>query len=131
MAATIHYTIEKSEITGARAHYEQLVQLLDAPADYWKAQTPIPFRPLKGFEMDETGQKITKLNFSPETLPGHLHTLLVLMAARMPGLSLQIGIEGAAEGPTGLRLVHGKLEARDRDGSWGPVPHHSSLIGKK
>ena len=44
------------------------------------------------------------------------------MAARMPGLSLQIGIDGAGEGPIGLRLVHGKLEARGRDGSWDLDP---------
>ncbi len=130
MASPFRYSVGKSQLAGVRAHYEQLVQLMDAPADYWKAQTPIPFRPVESFEMDESGGRITGMTFSPETRPEHVHTLLVLMAARMPGLSLQIDMEGAPD-LTGLRLVHGKLEARRADGAWSAVPHHSSLIGKK
>ena len=68
--------------------------------------------------------------FAAETRPAHLQTLLVLAAARMPGITIVFGVEGS-EGITGLRLARGKLEARDPAGKWGSIPHHSSLIGRK
>jgi hypothetical protein len=65
-----------------------------------------------------------------------LETLLVLMVARMPGLSLEISMDGGgAQDPAGFRLVHGKLEAGRRSSTgeiaWEKLPHHTTLIGAK
>jgi len=124
----------ESRLAGSAAHREQLEQLLRAPDDYWKAQTPIAFNPAKGFEWTPDGTRFGRLDFDSKVTPRDLETLLVVMAARMPGLSIALSVEG--EGAlSGLRLVHGKLEAgrRSEDGglTWGKLPHHSTLIGSK
>ena len=64
---------------------------------------------------------------------GQMETLLVLMAARMPQITADFEVSGIGA-LTGLRLLLGKLEAGRSEGGetlWGPLPHHSTLIGSK
>jgi hypothetical protein len=129
------YEMVSSRLAGSRAHCEQLEQLLAAPESYWKAQTPVGMKPVDAFELSPDGTTLSKLVLAGQVTPREIETLLVLMAARMPGLSLELRIEGSETDLVGLRLWLGKLEAghRSADGAtaWAPVPHHSSLIGSK
>ena len=130
-----HFALTRSRLAGSPAHHEQLRQLLEAPDDYWKAQTPIGFRPLTAFALDPTGDSFAELALGGAVASSHLRTLLVLMAARMPALSIEFAIQGDPGGWAGLRLVRGKLEGRREeagpDGRWGSIPHHSTWIGQK
>jgi hypothetical protein len=128
------YEMISSRLAGAPAHREQLEQLLAAPEAYWKAQTPVGMKPVDSFEVSSDGTTLSKLVLNGKVTPREIETLLVLMTARMPGLSMEFRVEGAGD-LVGLRLWLGKLEAgrRTADGRtvWAPVPHHSSLIGSK
>jgi hypothetical protein len=133
--AALRFTLVRSRLAGDPAHYDQLRQLLEAPDAYWKAQTPVGFRPVKAFALDPARDSFTELTLGETVTSSHLRTLLVLMAARMPGLSIEFAIEGDPGGWAGLRLVRGKLEGRREgtgpDSPWGSIPHHSTWIGQK
>jgi hypothetical protein len=133
--ASIRCQLVSSQLAGPRAHLEQLTQLLEAPQNYWKAQTPLPLKPVASSRIDAAGGVISDLSFAPNVTTRHVETLFVLMAARMPGLSIRVAIDGSPEGITGMRLVRGKLEV-ERAGdagrkTWSRIPHHSTLIGSK
>jgi hypothetical protein len=134
MPANPRFTLVRSKLVGPAAHHEQLLQLLNAPIDYWKAQTPIPGKPTGRIAVAADGASFTEFQVADGTTLGQMETLLVLMAARMPQLSVTFDVAGAGD-VTGLRLLLGKLEA-GRAGAggatdWQPLPHHSTLIGSK
>lgn len=133
--AVPRFTLISSRLAGTAAHHQQLQQLLEAPDDYWKAQTPVGFRPVITVALDPAQGTVAGLVLDGAATSSHLQTLLVLMAARMPDLTAEFAIEGDPGGWTGLRLVHGKLEGRrgeaGSDARWGSIPHHSTLIGRK
>jgi hypothetical protein len=88
------------------------------------------------FEIAPDGSRFPVFELGDEVTLRDLETLLVLMAARMPGLSIEFRIDGAPGEIVGLRLVLGKLEAAttsppDGELSWARLPHHSTLIGSK
>jgi hypothetical protein len=124
-----------SRFAGSPAHLEQLLQLLGAPEGYWKAQTPIGFNPIASFEQNPEGTAFSNLVLTDKVTQREIETLLVVMTARMPGLSMEFRIEESENGLVGLRLVLGKLEAGrlgpDGQVVWARIPHHSSLIGSK
>ncbi|MDZ4805559.1 MAG: hypothetical protein SGI90_11930 [Candidatus Eisenbacteria bacterium] len=134
MPANPHFTLVRSRLVGAPAHHDQLLQLLGAPPDYWKAQTPIPMKPVSRVAVAADGNSFTEFTTAPGLTAGQMETLLVLMSARMPQISTTFEISGAGD-LAGLRLLLGKLEAgrRSADGevTWGPLPHHSTFIGSK
>jgi hypothetical protein len=134
MPASPRFTLVKSRLTGPQAHHEQLLQLLNAPVDYWKAQTPLPMKPTGRIGVAPDGGSFAEFQVADGTTLGQLETLLVLMAARMPQISITFDVSGAGD-VTGLRLLLGKLEAgRSAPGGatdWQPLPHHSTLIGSK
>lgn len=129
------FTLVRSRLEGNPAHYEHLRQLLEAPEAYWAAQTPVGFRPVEGFDLDPAGEAFVRLSPVGKVTSSHLQTLLVLMASRMPGLSIEFEVRDDPDGWTGLRLVRGKLEGRWADaaaaGSWGEIPHQATWIGRK
>lgn len=133
--ATCRYTLVRSKIMGPEAHFDQLQQLLSAPPDYWKAQTPLPIRPMERFSIAPDRSGFSEFQLCENVTTGQVETLLVLMAARMPQLSLELRVEGGAGDLAGLRLWYGKLEAGHRGASgeveWRKLPHHSTLIGSK
>ena len=133
--APCRYMLVRSRLMGAEAHYEQLQQLLNAPLDYWKAQTPLPVKPVDHAAFAADRITFSQLEIAAGITPAQLETLLVLMAARMPQVSVEFNVEGAPGDLAGLRLWYGKLEAARRgpDGSiaWIQLPHHSTLIGSK
>jgi len=134
MPANPSFTLVRSRLVGAPAHHEQLLQLLGAPLDYWKAQTPIPLVPVGRVAVSVDKASFSEFNAAPGLTAGQMETLLVLMAARMPQISVTFDVTGAGD-LTGLRLLLGKLEAGRRSAGgevvWGPLPHHSTLIGSK
>lgn len=135
------WTLVSSALAGPPAHHEQLQQLLDAPDPYWKAQTPVGFRPVARATMDSAKRGFQEFAVSNQAGLGEVITLCVLMAARMPGLSIDLRVSppaalavNAPSDVSGVRLVRGKLEigrALGGELQWTPPPHHSSLIGKK
>lgn len=128
------FSLVRSRLVGAPAHHEQLRQLLDAPLDYWRAQTPIPIKPVNRVAVAADGTSFTEFTPVDGLTTGQMETLLVLMAARMPQISATFAIEGAGD-LVALRLLLGKLEAGRRstggETTFGPLPHHSTLIGSK
>jgi hypothetical protein len=130
----VRYQLVRSRLAGPPDHHEQLHQLLNAPPDYWKAQTPLPLRPVARAQAAPDGASFTEFQLADGLTPGQLETLLVLMAARMPQVGIEFSVSGAGD-IVGLRLVLGKLEVARLDGSgettWRPLPHHSTLIGSK
>ena len=134
MTSKPRYEMVSSRLAGSPAHREQLEQLLAAPESYWKAQTPVGFKPVESFEVSSDGTTLSKLVLTGQVTQREIETLLVLMAARMPGLSVELRIDGSETDLAGIRLWLGKLEAGRRSNGavvWAPVPHHSSLIGSK
>jgi hypothetical protein len=129
------FVLVRSRLEGNPEHHEELRRLLEAPEAYWVAQTPVGFRPVTGFAVDPTGEAYAELALDARVAPDHLQTLLVVMAARMPGLSIEFAVSGDPAGWAGLRLVRGKLEGRREDegpaASWKSLPHHSTWIGRK
>lgn len=135
------WTLVGSALAGPTAHVDALIQLLEAPDAYWKAQTAIPFRPVTRFALDSTRTRCAECVIDGRATLSHVETLLVTMAARMPGLSLELRVTPAGPimpgSPTlvgGVRLARGKLEVGIGSGgdlSWQAPPHHSTLIGKK
>jgi len=134
MPANPRFTLVRSKLVGPAAHHEQLLQLLNAPVDYWKAQTPIPGKPTGRIGLAADGASFAEFQVVDGVTLGQLETLLVLMAARMPQISVTFDVSGAGE-VKGLRLLLGKLEAGRAGASetidWQPLPHHSTLIGSK
>jgi hypothetical protein len=131
---TVRYQLVRSRLSGPPAHHEQLHQLLSAPLDYWKAQTPLPIRPVARVQVAPDGASFTEFQVADGITPGQLETLLVLMAARMPQAGIEFSVSGAGD-IVGLRLVWGKLEAArlgaGGEAAWQALPHHSTLIGSK
>ena len=133
MPASPRFTLRRSQLVGPPAHHEQLLQLLNAPDDYWKAQTPIPFKPTRQVAVSADGGSFSDFQVVDGVTVGQMETLLVLMAARMPQITADFEVSGIGA-LTGLRLLLGKLEAGRSEGGetlWGPLPHHSTLIGSK
>ncbi len=134
MPANPNFTLVRSRLVGAQAHHEQLLQMLGAPLEYWKAQTPIPLKPIQRVAVAADGASFTEFTTAAGLTFGQMETLLVLMAARMPQISVTFDVGGSGE-LAGLRLLLGKLEVGRRSTgdeiSWGPLPHHSTLIGSK
>jgi len=134
MAANLRFTLVRSKLVGAPAHHEQLLQLLNAPLDYWKAQTPIPLKPVNRVAVATDVASFQEFTAVDGLSTGQMETLLVLMAARMPQISATFSVEGAGD-LVALRLLLGKLEAGRRSAAgetiFGPLPHHSTLIGSK
>lgn len=142
------WTLTRSGLVGAPAHYEHLQQLLDAPDPYWKAQTPVGFRPVTRAVFDAARAHFSEFSVDPRAGLPQIVTLCVLMAARMPGISLELRVNPpaalAVNSPAdvaAVRLVRGKLELGRSasvppggvagDLTWQAPPHHSTLIGKK
>lgn len=133
--ASCRYTLAGSKLAGPEAHYDLLMQLLDAPAEYWKAQTPLPVRPVDRCALSADRARFAEFQVATGITPAQLETLMVLMVARMPQICVEFQIEGAADGLLGMRLLYGKLESGRRAPSgeiaWSQIPHHSTLIGSK
>lgn len=135
------WTLVRSTLAGPAAHADMLMQLLEAPDGYWKAQTAIPFRPVQRCVFDGGRTQFAEFVIDGRATPAQVETLLVTMSARMPGLSIEVRVIPAGPimpgSPTlvgGLRLARGKLEVGVSSGielAWQPPPHHSTLIGKK
>lgn len=137
------WSIASSALVGAPAHYDHLQQLLDAPDPFWKAQTPVGFRPVTRAAFDASRTRFGEFVIDPRAGLAQVVTLCVLMAARMPGISLDLRVTPpaalSANSPAdvaAVRLVRGKLELGRAGGpgadlSWQAAPHHSTLIGKK
>lgn len=135
------WSVSGSALAGPAAHADMLAQLLEAPDAYWKAQTAVPFRPVQRFAFDAARARFAEFVVDTRATLSHVQTLLVTLAARMPGLSLELRVTPA--GPImpgskvlvgGLRLARGKLEVGVGAGGeleWQTPPHHSTLIGKK
>lgn len=135
------WTLAGSRLAGPAAHCDMLAQLLEAPDAYWKSQTPIPFRPVSRFAFDPDRSRMAEFVVDGRATLAQVQTLLVLMAARMPGLTLELRVSPA--GPImpgsalligGVRLARGKMEVGVGSGAdlaWQAPPHHSTLIGKK
>lgn len=132
--STVRCQLVRSRLAGPPAHHEQLHQLLSAPLDYWKAQTPLPVKPVARVQVAPDGASFTEFQLADGLTPGQIETLLVLMAARMPQASVEFSLSGGGD-LVGLRLAHGKLEAArlgaGGEAAWQPLPHHSTLIGSK
>jgi hypothetical protein len=135
MASRPRYHLVESRLAGAPAHREQLEQLLKASDDYWKAQTPVGYNPVSRFEIPVDGTRFATFELADRATLRDVETLLVVMAARMPGLSIEFRIDDSPGGMAGIRLVLGKLEAArngpDGASTWGKIPHHSTLMGSK
>lgn len=133
--ATCRYALVSSMLSGPEAHYDLLLQLLNASADYWKAQTPLPARPMDRCALSADRTTFSDFQVAAGITPAQLETLLVLMVARMPQVCVEFRVEGAADGLVGMRLLYGKLESGRRSPSgeviWSRLPHHSTLIGSK
>lgn len=135
MASKPRFHLVESRLAGAPAHRDQLEQLLKAPDGYWKAQTPVGYNPVSRFEIAADGTRFATFELADRATLRDVETLLVVMAARMPGLSIEFRIDESPGETAGLRLVLGKLEAARKgpEGApaWGKIPHHSTLIGSK
>lgn len=135
MASKPRYSLVESRLAGATAHRDQLEQLLKAPDGYWKAQTPVGYNPVSRFEIAVDGTRFTVFELAGKASTRDIETLLVVMAARMPGLSIELRIDDSPGETMGLRLILGKLEAAVKGPggapAWGKLPHHSTLIGSK
>jgi hypothetical protein len=135
MPSRTRYRLAESRLAGSPAHRDQLEQLLRAPHDYWKAQTPVGYNPVNRFEFSPDATAFSAFDISEKATLRDVETMLVVMVARMPGLSIELGIEDGPAGMAGLRLVLGKLEAgtagKPGEIVWARLPHHSTLMGSK